>query len=841
MPARLTVPALIFCAGALTLALPTRAQESFIIDVPARAPASAPAIALPAPARPIGLARPSHGPIRQQEQPTLKVTPLDGNGERPDESALRYYVTLNQTTRANVEIQRLARLYPGWVPPVDLFDMDMSSRDEDMFWDLFAADKIPELHAAMDARRREDPGWQPSRDLATKLRRKELRFRIESFWKEGRWQDLVDFIKGDGIESNTDVDLLWTVAEAYGRTKQAANAASTYRTILESSEDPPARLATIQKAMATLRMADVEPLIALGRTRADGTSEFQPIMVDIVRSRISAYLHDERPAPVPPAELAVFHEYARKAEDPNQPGLMAWYYYKIKAYRDALEWFKLALERGGDAMIAHGLAHSLRALSMWRETEEVAYAWREPLVNNLILFIDVLERDLTLENPPFIEPERLGRYARVTMDVASGEGAQALGWYAYNSCQYPVALEWFQRAMAWFPKEATAYGYALTLKKLKRQKEFLDVVNRWDGLFPKVVEIIFPDGLYHPPTPCDIQAAMQLAPTQQQVQGVGQSYVVPGATPNMAAGYDPRLLPQGMVRPGAPAIAPPQAYGALRPPKIDPKEFPIAVDPENPLRYAAVASGPRPGAPAPPIFPPPILREPFRLPRPLVANRVPGVGAMPYERYGFALLPGWTGQTAASNPTHTAQIAPAGTLWSSELDEKDRPRTAGLAGTLPPAQAPTSVPVSVPTSVPAAMPAAPAASPRAPESIIAAAPMPQTPAVAAPASAAPPLGVPSASDARAWNAASARPVLPATTDVAALAQRAQQFFNEKHYADAIEALDQRAPLAPETTDLRMLRGWSLLHLKRAEEARRVFADIGPKPAAPVRPSPGAAK
>jgi hypothetical protein len=44
-------------------------------------------------------------------------------------------------------------------------------------------------------------------------------------------------------------------------------------------------------------------------------------------------------------------------------------------------------------------------------------------VNNLILFIDILERDLTLEFPPY-RARRLARYA-VTMDVASGEGAQA--------------------------------------------------------------------------------------------------------------------------------------------------------------------------------------------------------------------------------------------------------------------------------------------------------------------------------------------------------------------------------------------------------------------------------
>ncbi len=623
--------------------------------------------------------------------------------------------------RVNTEIERLVRLYPGWTPPLDLFNGEPPGNpDEDVYWELFAADKIDELRAAMDARKKEEPGWQPSRDLGNKMRRKELRMRIMAFWKEGRLQELVDYVKADGYNADdADVEMLWTIAEAFAKTKQTTEAVSVYLSILKSGADQPARLATVQKAMANLRMNEVEKLIAAGRVDANGRSEFSPIMVDVVRARISAYLHDERIEKIPGNELAVFQEYAKASTDPNQPGLVAWYYYKVKSYRDALEWFKVSLERGGDAMIAHGLAHSLRELDMRRETEEVAFAWREPLVNNLILFVDILERDLTLEFPPYVEPDRLARYAKVTMDVASGEGAQALAWYAYNSCQYEVAEQWFQRAVAWFPKEATVYGYALTLKKLKRDKQYWDLMNRYDGLFGKVLEILFPDGYYHPPTPCDEMANAKLRPLQQTVGNyvVPGSYpaapqagapIQPGLTAAQAAGYSPYGQP--------PVYAYRQQQEA---PKIDRKLFPAAVDPENPLRYAAAAMAPSrtPAQFAQAAAQAAMQREPFRGPYPLVAGRVPGVGTMPYERYGFALLPGWNGVNKPTSPTYAAQIAPAGTLWATELPEKDRPRTAMQAGSgggsggmntgaafaqgvngAPPESAPTSVPLS-PTSV----------------------------------------------------------------------------------------------------------------------------------------------
>ncbi|MCB1542498.1 MAG: hypothetical protein KDJ25_17115, partial [Rhodoblastus sp.] len=530
MPALRWIPHAL--AGALlmtasTVALAQSKGGGFIIDMPAAgtpAPAPAPRVEQPA-------VQPSIPKAEEPSSRMLRAQPLAVDGEGPDESALRYYAQLGQMERVNTEIERLVRLYPGWTPPIDLFNGEPpGDPSEDAYWELFAADRIDELRAAINARKKEEPNWQPSKDLATKMRRKELRVRIMDFWKRGKWQDLVDYVKADNYNADdADVEMLWTIAEAFAKTKQTNDAVSVYLSILKSGADRPARLATIQKAMANLRMADVEKLIAAGRYDATGRSEFAPIMVDIVRARISAYLHDERSEKIPDPELEVFKAYAKEEKDPNQPGLVAWYYYKTKTFRDALDWFKIALERGGDAMIAHGLAHSLRELDMRRETEEVAYAWREPLVNNLILFIDILERDLTLEFPPFIEPERLARYAKVTMDVASGEGAQALAWYAYNSCQYEVAHQWFQRAVAWFPKEATVYGYALTLQKLKQTKEFWDLMNRYDGLFGKVLEMIFPDGRYHPPTPCDEMANAQLRQQQQVVGG----YTVPGVSPAM--------------------------------------------------------------------------------------------------------------------------------------------------------------------------------------------------------------------------------------------------------------------------------------------------------------------
>jgi endoglucanase len=296
----------------------------------------------------------------------------------PDDHALRYYASFNQTVRVDIEISRLRRLYPGYEPPSDLYSAPATGGvDEEPFWALFAADRIDDLRAAIAAKQHEIPGWKPSADLSEKLRRKEVRKKIGALQNDGRWRELVDFIEGEDLSGFTaEVDVLWTVAEAYARAKQTSDALDLFKQILSSAKDPQIRIATIQKALGCLRMADAETLIASVPPAADGTSAFASIMTDITRARIAAFLHGERAEEIPAADMAKFEAYAKNSREANQLGLVAWYDYKRRDDRAALEWFKSAIANDGDATIAHGLAHTLRARGMLRETEEVAYAWR---------------------------------------------------------------------------------------------------------------------------------------------------------------------------------------------------------------------------------------------------------------------------------------------------------------------------------------------------------------------------------------------------------------------------------------------------------------------------------
>jgi hypothetical protein len=580
-----------------------------------------------------------------------------------DESALRYYASLKQTSRVEAETRRLSRLNPSWRPPADLWTSRPGNADEGPLWELYSTDRLDDLRKAIEERRAKDPGWTPSTDLAQKLLRKEMRAKILAGKNAGRWAEVAAAAEQGRFESDTsDVEVLWDISDAYARTKRPADAMRVLTSILKTRSDIKERIATIQKAIAVLPMADAERLIVMADIDpSDG--EFASLGIDITRARISAFLHDEPANEVSQVELDRFKDHARTATDPNQPGLVAWYALKRNDLREALEWFKSSIAQGGDATIAHGLAHTLRKLGQLREAEEVAYAWREPSAANAILFIDILADQLIQPVPLQFEARRITRYAEVTLQTGSGEGAQALAWYAYNSCQFDVAVDWFRHAVAWFPKEASVFGYALTLRRLKRHQEFVEIVNRYDGLFPKVLTLLFPEGRNQQASPCDVISTAKVARAPQRVSEFLD--LLPAGRPDDALmrSTDKRLPVVQAALPRRTSIPKPLNVSTNISddvPLVKRADFPIPVSPENPLRYSSAGqSAASPGSAAE-------WRERDAFAGVTVARRVPGVGPMPYERFGMTLLRGWNGSDQPNYLPGVELRAPVGTLWQSE-------------------------------------------------------------------------------------------------------------------------------------------------------------------------------
>ena len=565
-----------------------------------------------------------------------------------DESALRYYAAKGQRQRVEAEARRLSDLNPGWSMPDDIWSARLPMGDEEPFWALFTAGDLDRLKRAIAQRQTAEPGWLPSDDLLRKITLKELREVILGKAVKSQWRHVCDLVterlKG---EISNDAELSWIVAEAYARCDRKAETKAVLSRMLQRSTDANERRTTILKALALLSMRDVELLLEMGRKTEDGVPEFTELANDITRGRIVALLRGEREGAIDPEQLAAFETSVEMTQGSEVVELIAWLAFRENRLDAALKWFQLAFARSRNATSAHGLAQTLWRLGKVREAEDIAFNSREAVPANMILFIDIFESQLTTASVQPVEADRLLRYAKVALEARSGEGAQALGWYAYKSCQFETALDWFRRASAWQPRETTILGQALSLQRLKKTRDYMELVNRYDGLFPTVVGLVFKDGSEAFGGACS---------------GPGKSgQLRPSGGSNRKMLLSARQVPQ-------PGNIYDQSVDGSQP--IKAKDFPIAVAAENPLRFPEPAGSKLKLTVARPSDPDQ---------RPLLARRVSGVVAMPYEQPDFKLSSSWNGENIPS-ATPSVDSAPAqGTIASQITRNLPYPaRTSGV-------------------------------------------------------------------------------------------------------------------------------------------------------------------
>ncbi|WP_271180693.1 hypothetical protein [Ancylobacter defluvii] len=424
--------------------------------------------------------------------PAADRTPPADGAARPsiDESALRYFASQGDTRRLEAEIARLRALYPDWSPPADLFG-PQSDPDLERMWKLYAEGKLSDVRSAIAARQASDPSWQPPAELLARLDESENRRRLINASDAQQWSTVLRMAtETPGLLTCSNVDILWRVGEAFAKTNQMQRSLDAYTYLLTNCNDAAERLATIQKALPLLDDEQVKQLLALERKDAQGQPEFTSIRDELIRRRVGRAA--ENPEFVASSDdIARLETLARAGNTPGDPLLLGWYLFRHDEASRALDWFKLALDRQGGAKAAEGYVLALNSLGRALEGEPIAFQWRDAAPENGKAYLDVVISLLTAAPPPVLSETVLTRFSPVVMRDKYVPGAQALGWYAYNTGQLVVAQAWFQTALSWDPNdEPSSYGLALTYWRLNDAARLNALVQSWRGRSERIVALV---------------------------------------------------------------------------------------------------------------------------------------------------------------------------------------------------------------------------------------------------------------------------------------------------------------------------------------------------------------
>ncbi|PVE24250.1 hypothetical protein DC522_11285 [Microvirga sp. KLBC 81] len=422
------------------------------------------------------------------------ATPPNGRPQ-VDESALRYFASQGDTRRVNAEIARLRALYPNWTPPSDLSQLTSGSAVQadpivERLWNLYKEDRIAEVRAAIVERQASDPNWKPPEELVTALENTEARRRLINASDSGQWRTVLSVAtENPNLLTCVNVDVLWRVAEAFVRTDQQNRTRDVYTYLLTNCGNPGERLATLQKALTLLPENQVADLLQFERKTGNEPDDFDSIREELARRRVERASNDGTTT-ASAEDLAMVERLVRNSNEPGPVLNLAWYNYHHGNPARALELFKTALDRNGGNKAAEGYAMSLRALERIGEAETFAYDWRDRAPENMKVYLDVATALLSQDPPPRLEARVVSRIVPVVTSQRSPDGAQALGWYSYNTSQFRTAREWFRQGLSWKPDdEPSAYGLALSAQRLNDRAGFNAIIAQWRNRSERIADL----------------------------------------------------------------------------------------------------------------------------------------------------------------------------------------------------------------------------------------------------------------------------------------------------------------------------------------------------------------
>ncbi|MBN9022509.1 MAG: tetratricopeptide repeat protein, partial [Rhizobiales bacterium] len=582
-------------------------------------------------------------------------------------------------------------------------------------------------------------------------------------------------------------------------------AKDTYVYILTNCDNPQERVATVEKAMDLLPQEDIDALLALQRG-----DEFATVRDLLLRRRVSVTSEDPS-LTSPPEDLEQLQALAKDG-DAADALLLGWYYYRHQEPRKALDWFDMARQRDPkSAKAVEGYTLSLIDLGRFGEAEEASYEWRDASEDNLAAYLIAAVGLLSLEPPVRIDEPVLKRMADVIVREKSLQGAEQMGWYAYNLGQVRTASRWFETVLRWDPQyEPGAYGLAVVRWAMNDIATVNAIKRDWAPVSQRIADVGRPgartelrgsqpvanDNVYYYADPAP-------APTTRGTySGGGEGYYYSNGvradtgrarvvtTPDYLAPVQDApartYVDQPYVgRPYAPQGGLDQPYVSQQPYAQQPYVQPYAEQPYT----SRTAPGPQSYV-APDTIDSPYVQQRVVEQQPYVEPYVDQ-----YVQRPTVVVAGGGGGGGSGGSNCGTLSTPTRSLSASAALS----RGWCLMGLNRPVEAAEAFDIALGSSS-----------------------LKTRSDAAYGASLA---NLRSGVTDKAWVASAAAPMPKKSQtelNLTILSQQATAAYTDGRYIEAILALDERARLAPEQNDLMVLRGWSYFKLGRLAEAKRIF-------------------
>lgn len=412
----------------------------------------------------------------------LKPTSTRDKSQEVDTSALRFYAAQRDLQRVGIEMRRLQAAHPGWAPPPDLFSPQQKI-DEQPLWDLFATGSYDRVRAEITEIKSLHPEWLPSEDLTQKLKIAEARTSLERAFGFGDWASVLSIASREpNLLVCEELQSLWYLGETLARVQDYQRSFDLYKYILSTCDNPEERFATVQKASLVLPSNGFQALVQLGKTLPNGLSEFEDISYDIMRRQLGEITQNGRDLfnQVDQTQLQKYANFAVKSGNPDDLGLLGWYYYSQEEYEAAKAWFLTGARINRDPKLVEGLILSLRGMDDHISAFDIAKTQRKTSDEINDQYIQIVSSSLTDEDIELkLSEKSMTQFEDIVMDAESALGAQSIGWQLLDEGELEGAREWFSQSIKWDVNEEAVIGLAVRAARAKHRRTLRSIIRKY--------------------------------------------------------------------------------------------------------------------------------------------------------------------------------------------------------------------------------------------------------------------------------------------------------------------------------------------------------------------------
>lgn len=406
-------------------------------------------------------------------------------------AALYYYAEQKQQDRLEAETNRLRLKYPDFVVPADVYSPAARQADESTLWALYEKNDFLGIDAEIGRRRSENPEWRPSEDFSGKLARRKQRVDMMAATARKDWMGVMEAAKTLDPSSETEVDLVWMLLDAYAETGAKDALTNVYRGLLfrEGDKRLPDQqlLTTLQKSTRDFSAEDVRKAMGLLATSPLLQAGLQPVELDLTRKEVADFNADERrQTPIGESEVGKLRLAAEKGDRLEDLALLGWYDLKLKVPESAERWFKVALVKRRDENDAKGLYLSLAAQNKQDEAYAVAEQYLEDLSGDPEFLMNALSLRFSKPDQPDADVKTVTAYSNAILATSNADHAEILAWYAYNSRQYEASKAWFAKSIDWESAPVRVKGLALSLLRLGEKKDYAALEGEYRDIYPDI-------------------------------------------------------------------------------------------------------------------------------------------------------------------------------------------------------------------------------------------------------------------------------------------------------------------------------------------------------------------